>query len=148
MRRGGYVQIPRREARLNGRRHLFQSLSCHLAIVALFAQLIAPVALASRPGVDVAGFLCAPLGTLSEEARAEAEALLSDLLGQQPEDDRSVPHCPFCVLVHGVPLPEHDLVSLVFFEHRDVATPSFETAFVYRPQGPPLGLRAPPSLSL
>ena len=136
------------EARLNGRRYPFRSLSCHLAIVALVAQLMAPVALASRPGPDVSGFLCASLGTLSEEARAKAEALLSDLLGQQPEEDRSVPHCPFCVLAHAVPLPEHDLAPLVFFEHHDIATPSFETAFVYPPQGPPLGLRAPPSFSL
>lgn len=133
---------------MNRRRHLLRSLGCHLAILAVLAQLMAPVALASRPGLDVAGFLCAPLGTLSEDALAEAEALLSDLLGDRQEDNRSTSHCPFCVLVHGVPLPEHHLTPLIVFEHQEITTPRFETPVVYRPHGPPLGLRAPPSTSL
>ena len=77
---------------MSRRRHFFQSLGRHLAVFALFAQLMAPVALAARPGLDVAGFLCAPLGTLSEEARAEAEALLSDLLGDEQGDNRNTAH--------------------------------------------------------
>lgn len=136
------------EAWLSRRRRFFQSLGRHLAILALLAQLMAPAALASRPGVDVAGFLCAPSGTLSEETRAKAEALLSELAGQQPEDDANAVHCPFCVLVHGVPLAEHYATPLIFAVHQDVTARSFETAVVYRPQGPPLGLRAPPSVSL
>ena len=135
---------------MSRRRHLFQSLGRHLAILAIFAQLMAPVALASasRPGLDVVGFLCAPLGTLSEEALAEAEALLSDLLGQQPEDNRNTAHCSFCILVHGVPLPDDHVTPRIVFEYQDVTTRRLEATFVYRPQGPPLGLRAPPSISL
>ena len=110
--------------------------------------MVAPVAVAANPGLNVAGFLCAPLGTLSEEARAEAEALLSDLLGEQPGDHRETAHCPFCVLAHGVPLPEHYVTPLVFAGHPEVKARSIETAVVYRPQGPPLGLRAPPPVSL
>lgn len=138
----------RLEARLSRRRHFFQSLGQYLAVFALFAQMMAPIALAARPGIDVAGFLCAPLGTLSEEARAEAEALLSDLLGEQSGDNSDTAHCPFCVLVHGVPLPEHQATHLIFVGHQEVKARSFETPVVYRPQGPPLGLRAPPSHSL
>lgn len=133
---------------MNGRRHLLRSLGCHLVTLALLAQLIAPAALASRPGVDVAGFLCASLGTLSGEALADAEALLSDLIGERQEDNRDTSHCPFCILVHGVPLPEHHLTPLTVLEHREITAPRFETPAVYRPQGPPLGLRAPPLTSL
>ena len=129
-------------------RHFFQSLGRHLAVFALFAQLMAPVALAARPGLDVAGFLCAPLGTLPEEARAEAAALLSGLLGDEQGDNGNTAHCPLCVLVHGVPLPEHRLTPLIGFAHQDATTPSFETVVVHRPHGPPLGLRAPPLTSL
>ena len=138
----------RLEARLSRSRHFFQSLGRHLAILALFAQVMSPIALAARPGLDVAGFLCEPLGTLSGEARAEAEALLSDLLGQEPEENSETAHCPFCLLVHGVPLPEHHATPFVFIGQPEVKARSFETAVVYPPRGPPLGLRAPPSHSL
>lgn len=136
------------EARVSRRRHFFQSLGRHLAIIALFAQLMAPTARAAHPSLDIAGLLCMPLGTLSEEALAEAQTVLSALPGEKQEDKRNSPHCPFCVLVHGVPLPEHQLTLFVVFEPHDVASPRFETPFVYRPQGPPLGLRAPPPVSL
>ena len=140
--------MARLEALLNVRGHLLRSLGRHLAILALLMQLIAPAALASRPGLDLAGFLCPAFGALSEEAAAEAEALLSDLLGDRQEDSRKTSHCPFCVLVHGVPLPEHHLTQLIVFRHQAVTTPRFETVIVYRPHGPPLGLRAPPPTSL
>lgn len=133
---------------MSRRRYLFLSLGRHLAVLALFSQLMAPVALSARPGLDIAGFLCAPLGTLSAEARAEAEALIGELLGQTPDDERNTPHCPFCVLVHGVLLPEYVATPAIRVGHQEAATCSFESSVVYRPHGPPLGLRAPPSISL
>lgn len=133
---------------MSRRRHFLQSLGRHLVVFALFAQLMAPVALAARSGLDVASLFCAPSGVLSEEALAEAEALLSDLLGDEQEDNGNPAHCPLCVLVHGVPLPEHHLTPLIGFAHQDATTPSFETVVVHRPHGPPLGLRAPPPTSL
>ena len=133
---------------MNRRGHLLRSLGCHLAIVALFAQVMAPAVLAARPGVDVSGFLCAPLGTLSEEARAEAEILLAALPGDRQDGNQDTSHCPFCVLVHGVPLSEHHLTHPIVFEHQEVTTFGFESPVVYRSHGPPLGLRAPPPHSL
>lgn len=142
------LKRPSSEAGLSRRRHFFQSLGRHLAIIALFAQVMAPFALAAHPGLNVAGVLCAPLETLSDEARAEAGALLSDLLGEQSGDNPDTAHCPFCVLAHGVPLPEHHAAPLIFVGHLEVKARSFEASVVCRPQGPPLGLRAPPSISL
>ncbi len=134
---------------MNRRKNPFRFMGRALAVLALVTQLIAPAALASTPGFDVANFFCAPSGALSADARAEAETFLSELFGdQQRDDDRGNSHCPLCVLVHGVPLPEQQPAPRIVFERYDTTPPRFETAFVYRPQGPPLGLRAPPSVSL
>lgn len=119
-----------------------------LAVIALLAQLTAPAALASGSSPDLASFFCAPSGALSAEARAEAESALAALLGDQPDHDRGNGHCSLCVLVHGVPLPDGQPALHIDVERRDAAPRLFETAFVHRPQGPPLGLRAPPPVSL
>ncbi len=140
--------MSRLEAGLNRRKFLFRVFGRYLAALALLAQLTAPAGLASRPGPDVAGFLCAPPGTLSPAAVAEAEALLADLLGQQPDDESGTAHCPFCVLVHGLPLPDCHPTPVITLVPLDVSARPFETAFVHQPQGPPLGLRAPPATSL
>ena len=133
---------------MSKRGRFFRFSGRYLAILAVFAQVIAPVALAARPGLDIAGFLCAPLETLSQEERALAEALLADLLGEQPDDTSKTGHCAFCVLVHGVPLPEHHVAPPVLVGHEDIPARVRETLVVHPPQGPPLGLRAPPLLSL
>ena len=133
---------------MSGRKNTLSLWGRCLAAVALAVQLAAPTALASGAGVDVARFLCAPAGMLSEEARAEAEAALAGLLGAPQDDGSAASHCPLCVLVYGVPLPEQQLALHLVFERQDIAPVLFETAFVYRAQGPPLGLRAPPSTSL
>ncbi len=107
------------------------------------------MALAARPNLDISGFFCVPSGAVSEEARAEAEAMLRDFFGEQQDDHPDTTHCPLCILVQGVPLPEYQPASHILVLVRQDITPScFEIDFVYRPQGPPLGLRAPPSISL
>ena len=147
-RRRRHVHMRLWEARLSGRKNTLSLWGRCLAAVALTVQLAAPTALASGAGLDVARFLCAPAGMLSEDARAEAEAALADLFGAPQDDGSAASHCPLCVLVHGVPLPNQPPALHLVFERQDIAPLLFETGFIYNAQGPPLGLRAPPVTSL
>ena len=130
-------------------RHLLRSLGHYLASFALAVQLIAPAASASGPpGLGIAGLLCAPSGAPSAAALAKAEAMLVQLLGEPVEEQRGQGHCALCLPAYGAPLAEHRVSVPADFEGRVVNARRVEPVFVRRPQGPPLGLRAPPSISL
>ena len=139
----------RPETRLSRHRDFLRSLGYYLASFALAVQLVAPAASASGPpGLGIAGLICAPSGTPSAASLAKAEAMLAQLLGEPVEEERSQHHCALCIPVSGVPSSEHRVIVPAAFEGRAVKPRRSETVFVRRAQGPPLGLRAPPFISL
>jgi len=101
-------------------------------------------ALTVEDGFDARSMICAPSGQVSETS-LKAVAELADALGLDKSDDTgSAPHCQFCVINVAAILPTAQLVDAAQEQHIRIIHTRFETRFAHAPQGPPLGLRAPP----
>ena len=120
-----------------------------LACFALFFQALAPYAVAAARGVDVSTILCEPAG-LNNAAASDAAALIAELTGDAPSDkapgDKG--HCSACLLAHGAPVPEIGFAAQLVAFAAILDRPAPEALHSYFAQGPPLGLRAPPTTTL
>ena len=125
-------------------RHRAASFFALLAIV-LQGLLPGTLAVAEANGVDVSRFICAPSGQLSADAKAAIEAL-AKLLGEEVPDDQPFDgHCPYCTLVHAIPLPEPVTLAAPAEHASVVGSVRYEPgSLVHKAQGPPLGSRGPP----
>lgn len=117
------------------------------AVLAIILQAFLPgtMAVAESNGVDVSRFMCGPSGEVSPETRAAAERI-AKLLGEDlPDEQPPGDHCPFCTLVHGVPLPQPAAFDASTAFPREQTCVRYEPGLVQQAQGPPLGSRGPPS---
>ena len=118
-----------------------------LACFALFFQALAPYAVAAARGVDVSTILCEPAG-LNNAAASDAAALIAELTGEKPDAPGDKGHCSACLLAHGAPVPEISIAAQPVAFTATLDRPAPEALHSYFAQGPPLGLRAPPTTTL
>ena len=123
------------------------SMARFLAMLAIVLKVFLPgsVAIAESSGLDVSRIMCVPSGEMSPETRAAAERIAKLFGGELPDEQSSGGDCPFCTLVHGVPLPEPIVIILPAAFPREQVFVRFEPGLTRLPQGPPLGSRGPPS---
>lgn len=109
----------------------------------------ASAAIARANGLDLGQYVCGSPGhDLSPEAKRLAlkiAGLIGDDASQDNEQQASG-GCPLCVLAHGAPLPEIEVLA-----QRDVfvyraETPLNAAIVVHAPRGPPVGSQGPPIL--
>lgn len=118
-----------------------------LAVLSVILQVFLPglMPLGQGRGFDVAGLLCAPSGNAPS---AEAVAVLEIFAELREEEEGGEPaatdHCPLCALAHGTPVPLPLVLPVPHGYSGHVPFIRFEPQFAERPQGPPLGSRAPP----
>lgn len=129
------------------KRGIAYSVARFLAMLAVTAQVLLPgtLAVAASNGVDVSRFICAPSGQLPAEAQAAIE-LMAELLGDEaPDHEPSDGHCPFCTLVHVIPLPERPTMAAPATFAPDRGYVRYEAGgFVRKAPELPRGSRGPP----
>ena len=120
-----------------------------IAVLAIVFQAILPGALAAAypERIDLAGVFCLPSGDRTPAA-AQAMDALADLLEDERETGGAQTDCPLCVTAHAA-LPSAPETATGAPRHpaETVRAPPYETLSARRTQGPPLGLRAPPSFN-
>ncbi len=90
------------------RRSIRHRAATFLAMLAIILQVLLPgtLAVAASNDVDVSRFICVSHGQLSPEAKAAIEQLAKLSGDEAPAHQPSNGHCPLCILVHVMPLPE------------------------------------------
>lgn len=124
-----------------------------LLVFALTLQIVMPAAaLLPGGGQELSRYLCnQSVAAVNARAQTELRALLIDLglnIGETPQQSSPGDHCAACILpmLAITPAPVFIASAISYPGKTHLRPPSFDD-FLYQAQGPPLGSRAPPSLS-
>ncbi|MEL6686169.1 MAG: DUF2946 family protein [Pseudomonadota bacterium] len=119
-----------------------------LVAIALMWQSAMPFAhaLSAGDGIDVHSLICTTPGQPPAALSAEMAAHLAELFGSGEDSELPVSdHCPHCVLVSAVPLPQVDTAERFHVRRAPLASKHSLIQTIHAPRGPPVGATGPPS---